>query len=285
MYKTTNKWNVASYGTVYGKREQEVNRKNRLRFNNQLLVDKGRVEELKRLPKILFKNESKFSPNPTSSKKDEYIRYIINNKHRHNLNPRSFKEKVHNSSMVESSRRNRVLAKEMSIDGISFGVHYKCDSSPEDSFDHLRTNIRKDMNLMNYDFNGTSKRMANESPQSREACRGNAKNTLLRPIKIACPNKTTTKFFPVKDERLTIREQEESAASLHNTRMTEEDKNSSLSDVYESDSENSDEAEAKSKPKQCPDLFNTKSKYFYYFRTSSKREVKEICRTEEEAIE
>lgn len=243
------------------------------------------MEELKKLPKILFKNESKFSPNPISSKKDEYIRYIINNKRKHNLNPRSFKEKTHNSSMVESSRRGRVLAKEMSIDGISFGVHYKCDSSPEDSFDHLRTNIRKDMSLMNYDFNGTSKRMANESPQSREARRGDARSTSLRPTKVACPNKTTTKFFPAKDERLTIREQEESAASLHNTRMTEEDKNSSLSEVYESDSENSDEAEAKSEAKLCPDLFSIKSKLSYHLRTSGKREAKEIGRTEEEDVE
>jgi hypothetical protein len=261
MYKTTNKWNPTSYGTVYGKKEQEIRitRKNRIKLNNQLLMDKNRLEELKKLPKILFKNDIRFNPSPISDKKDEYIHYIIHNKRKQNniLNARPFKEKVHNRSLIESSRRKEVQTKEMNIDGINFEVYCKCDSSPEDSFDYLRTNIRKDMNLMCYDFNGAANRMASDSPEPREVCREEVRKISLRPMKAACLNKTATNFFPSNDRmRFTMRGQDESAASLYNTKMTKEDKGSSLSDVYESDSEDSEEIEVKKDEeiKQCNTL-------------------------------
>jgi len=268
MYKTTNKWNPTSYGTVYGKKEQEIRitRKSRLKLNNQLMVDKNRLEELKKLPKILFKNDIRFNPSPISGKKDEYIHYIINNKRKQNniLNARSFKEKIHNKSFIESSRRKEVRTKGMNIDGINFEVHCKCDSSPEDSFDYLRTNIRKDMNLMCYDFNGAANRMASDSPEPREVCREGVRKASLRPMKAAYPNKTTTNFFPGKNDkmRFTMRGQDESTASLYNTKMTEEDKGLSLSDVYENDSENSEEVEVKKEEeiRQCNILSTLASK-------------------------
>eukprot|EP00826_Nyctotherus_ovalis_P000706 TRINITY_DN10021_c0_g1_i2.p1 TRINITY_DN10021_c0_g1~~TRINITY_DN10021_c0_g1_i2.p1 ORF type:complete len:268 (+),score=64.23 TRINITY_DN10021_c0_g1_i2:70-873(+) len=260
-YKTTNKWNQSdtnSYGTIYEKKEAKITRKNRIKLSNQLLVGKNRLEELKRLPRILFKNDIKFNASPTSNKKDEYIHYIINNKRKQTniLNVKSFKEKVHNNSLIEASK---VFAKEMNVDGMNFEVHYKCDSSPEESFDYLDTNIRKDMNLIHYDFNGVGKRIASDSPQPR--CNEGVRKASLRPAKAVCPNRTTTKFFPAKDNkmRFTMRGQDESVVSLHNTKMTEEDKEFSLSDVYESDSENSDTAEMKEVQNTTLDPSTTKS--------------------------
>lgn len=290
MYKTTSKWNqpeANSYGTIYDKKETKITRKNRIKLSNQLLVGKSRLEELKRLPRILFKNDIKFNASPTSSKKDEYIHYIINNKRKQTniLNAKSFKEKVHNNSLVEASK---VLAREMNVEGINFEVHYKCNSSPEDSFDYMDTNIRKDMNLIHYDFNGIGKRIASDSPQPR--CNEGVRKASLRPVKAVCPNRTTTKFFPAKDNkgdkmRFTMRGQDESAVSLHNTKMTEEDKEFSLSDVYESDSENSDTAEMKEVQSNTLDSFATKSMCFFEGRATNNREVEAIGRTEKEVKE
>jgi hypothetical protein len=156
------------------------NTNNNYQGSNQQLMLRGRRKvNIKKavgdLPAINLKEGNKFIPNPVSEKSDKYIRYIIEKKKveagsRNNSNTRYTKQ---NSQLI--SKRNEAVENEgtethtLDMGGIKFEVHSKSGSSPLNPLEQPKEGVFKEMNLMNYDFNGSSKRMASNSPDLRES--------------------------------------------------------------------------------------------------------------------
>lgn len=266
MNKTTNNWNHPTnyaYGNKSIYDNNRVLKKNRKHFNNICEYQMTKYEEGKKLPKIFLKNEVKFSSSPVSDKKDEYIRYILNNKRKQKANNCAVYGKDYSDISVGSARKVRIKAQKMNIDGISFEVHSKCNISPDNSLDYLQSDIKKEMNLMCYDFNGAGKRMGSDSPQPK-----NKQQSFIGIRKSSSkvqPNRTTLKFFPNKnnDARSTLQDNSKNnQRNISNKQMTEEDKQ--LSSSEDSESEDSIEIENNkdsndAKQRSTLDSFSNKS--------------------------
>jgi hypothetical protein len=179
MHKTSIKWGLHEYG------------KNIRKKGN--CSKQRKCNGTKELPELSFKENTKFDPNPTSEKRDEYIRYIISNKksklERKN-DSRSRCRKAMNAKTkgdfsIDLARRDSILSSDSSevrsfnFGGISFEVHSKGDGSSMNSLEHLEPNISKEMSLMFYDFNGARSRVNSNSPKQENAL-NNENDTILQ---------------------------------------------------------------------------------------------------------
>jgi len=166
MHKTTIKWGLHEYGGKNTRKKDYCNKQRKCNVT-------------RKLPELSFKENTKFNPNPTSEKRDEYIRYIISNKKsklegknnnrsrcRKGINP-----KTKGDFSIDLARRDSILSSDSSevrsfnFGGISFEVHSKGDGSSMNSLEHLESNISKEMSLMFYDFNGAKSRVSSNSPK------------------------------------------------------------------------------------------------------------------------
>ena len=198
MHKTTNNWGIKnehSYGKRNNKTKGELNLYER--YNLQT-----KVEEL---PELSIKENTKFNLNPTSYEKDQYIRYIMDNKKsliERKISNKKYSKKISQKEdlSMDSGRRDSILSnnsdlRSFKLGGISFEVHSKVDNSSVSSLEYLEPNISKEMNLMFYDFNGSQTRMNSNSPYSE--------NPSSNRKKVPMPNKTVQNFFKenIKHER------------------------------------------------------------------------------------
>ena len=265
--KTTNNWNNPvnnPYGglSIYNKKDNKVLKKNIKCLMNDY-IDQN--QKLDKLPKITLKNEVKFSASPVSEKRDEYIRYILNNKRKRNAIGK-FDLVTKNISMGSARKSKNVQM--MNIEGVNFEIYSKCGASPERSLEYLKADMTKEMNLMCYDFNGAGKRMASDSPQPRNTTncfRGTRKNS-TKPAQNPIQNRTTAKFFPVKNDKMNITEfisKEKHENNIINTQMTEENKELSFSSINDSDDsielKDDQDENVKSKQRTTLNFFSEKS--------------------------
>lgn len=232
MNKTTNNWNHPINNQCY-KKENHIIRKNIRCANNKYNMPKLSPQKL---PDIYSKEDMRFNPIPVSEKRDEYIRYILNNRRKRYFNYKP--EVISNNTSMGSTRKNTDI-QAMNIEGINFEIHSKDKASPEMSLDYLKNHMTKEMNLMCYDFNGIVKRMNTDSSQQRnfEKCLPKMRKRSMNPENDIRVNKTTGKFFSGNENimRLTVNEDnEKSVGSFSNMHILEDSDSSSLSDIEDS---------------------------------------------------
>lgn len=184
MHRTAIKWGFHEYG-------KRNDKKSRGRMNLNCSKQRRKCNITSELPELSFKENAKFNPNPTSEKRDEYIRYIISNKKalldKKNDSKskcrRAMNQKPKGDFSVDLARRDSILSNDSSeirsfnMGGISFEVHSKGDGSSMNSLEYLEPNISKEMSLMFYDFNGARSRVNSNSPRPEKASQSNGSKT------------------------------------------------------------------------------------------------------------
>ena len=250
----------SSFLSVYGGDASSILKKGRANIHNKINPEKQKVQAtINMLPSITQKEKNRFVPDPTAAadKKDDYIRYIVSKKSKQATGDslgsgRLSQTKMRGSEACRKSEGIAVLgsARRLSKDnatndnthsfnlgGIAFEVHTKSETSPNDSFEHMKTQVSKEMNLMFYDFNGAGKRMmANESSQVKECNNSNittptiASTTTIPPskkkshaesvLRMVYQNKSAEKFFQKNAKAVRNSKKMKSTSSTHDVTVT-----------------------------------------------------------------
>lgn len=250
-----------SSSSAYGVEPNIIKTKNRAVLQkNAPHPQKPKMSLAENLPKIPRKERQKFVPDPITEKRDEYIRYILKKKRNKRMeapNGRNSRAKnrnldrkddvftvTTNSARRESKDTPTSINNSNTIDnthsfnlgGINFEVHSKKGASPNDSVEHLKSYVMKDMSLMFYDFNGAGKRLASESPPPKDYSTSKRKLNAESMLKLIYQNKTSDKFFQRKTRPVNISKKTQSNASTHDATISEKTCNSMKHSMIEDDS-------------------------------------------------